>query len=154
MRRGERAAAHGYTYVWVLAALAILSIGLAEAGPILSEQGRREREQELLRIGALYAKAIASYHAVAPGSLKTYPPSLESLLVDSRFIGTYRHLRKLYADPIDPGKPWGLITAPDGGVRGVYSQSDGVPFVQTEIELGVVTLPMARSYAEWKFAPN
>lgn len=152
MRRGERTA--GFTYIWVLAALVMLSIGLAAVGPVWSEQVRREREQELLRVGGLYAKGIASYHAAAPGSLKAYPPSLQSLLVDTRYIGTYRHLRKLYADPLDPSKPWGLVIGADGGVRGVYSQSEGAPLAQTEIDLGVVALPVARSYAEWKFAPK
>lgn len=153
MRRGERRAA-GFSYVWVLGALATLSIGMAALGPAWSEYSKRQREQELLRVGAIYANAISSYYADSPGSLRTYPPSLESLLVDSRYIATRRHIRKLYADPLNPARPWGILTAPDGGVRGVYSQSNEVPFARTEIDLGVAVLPAARSYSEWKFTPK
>ena len=153
MRSGERTA-RGFTYVWMLAALVIFSIGLAVVGPLWADQAKREREQDLLRVGQLYAQAIASYYAASPGSLKQYPPALASLLADTRFVGTRRHLRTLYPDPLEPTREWGLVTGPDGSVRGVYSQSADVPLHNAALDLDVTSLPAAQHYAEWKFAPK
>lgn len=147
MRSGER----GFTYVWVMALIAVLGIGLAALGPLWSDDARRERERELLRVGQLYAQAIARYHQASPGSVKRYPPSLEHLVLDTRFVGTMRHLRRLYADPLDPSRPWGLLRAPDGGVRGVYSQSDQPPLRTEALDLGVTQLPAAQKYSDWQF---
>jgi type II secretory pathway pseudopilin PulG len=150
MRSGER----GFTYVWVMALVAVLGIGLAAIGPLWSDDARRERERELLRIGQLYAQAIARYYQASPGSVKRYPPSLESLVLDTRFVGTMRHLRKLYADPVDPSRPWGVVRAPDGGVRGVHSQSDKAPLRTEALDLGITLLPAARTYSDWQFVPK
>lgn len=159
MRAGEaqrhRAArARGFTYVVVLAMIAISSVGAAALGTVWSEQSRREREQELLRIGRLYADAIASYHAASPGVAKRYPPTLESLLLDTRFVGTVRHLRKVYADPVEPGRPWGLVLDADGNIKGVFSQSERPPLRQAPLQLGRVHLARAERYSDWKFIPE
>lgn len=154
MRRGERAAhadQQGYTFVAVLALLAIFALGLTVAGPRWSDAAQREREQELLRLGVLYATAIQQYRERSPGTLKTLPASLEDLLADHRFVGTTRHLRKLYPDPIEPTRPWGLIQDPDGRILGVYSQSERAPLAQGALQLGPLKLAPATRYAEWKF---
>src|SRR5256885_1974477 len=62
MRAGER----GFTYVWAMAAVAILGVGMAAMGSLWSDDARREREQEALRIGRLYAEAIESYYRASP----------------------------------------------------------------------------------------
>ena len=162
MRSGSRPSAlgvrsvrrGGFTYVWMLAALALLSIGLAAIGERWSDQAKREREGDLLRVGAVYAKAIATYYAASPGSLRQYPPELKNLTEDGRMVGTKRHIRKLYADPLDPSRPWGVMRAPDGGVLGVYSQSDGQPLRTAPVDIGVAVLPSASRYSDWKFAPK
>jgi len=148
-RRLSRSA--GFTYVWVLAAIVILSIGLAAVGPLWADQSRRERERELVRIGTLYAEAIARYRASSPGSLKQYPLSLEQLLADTRFAGTVRYLRKLYPDPLDPARPWGTVLDADGGIRGVFSRGAEQPLRREPLDLGTVVLPAAEHYDEWKF---
>jgi type II secretory pathway pseudopilin PulG len=137
-----------------MAAVGILGVGLAAIGPLWADAIKREREQELLRVGQLYAQAIASYYKSSPGSQKRYPPSLEALLLDTRFVGTYRHLRRLYADPMQPGQPWGVLRGPDGSVRGVFSQSMDEPLRREVLDLGVTTLPAAHRYSEWQFAPK
>ena len=119
MRPGER----GYTFVAVLALLAVCMLGVSLAGPLWSERVKREREQELLRIGALYAQAIAAYRDASPGSLKQYPQRLEALLLDARYVGVQRHLRKLYGDPMNLGQPWGLVLDANQRIVGVYSLS-------------------------------
>lgn len=151
LRQGSASAQAGFTYVWLLAAIAILSTGLAAIGPSWSDQVRREREQDLLRVGALYAKAIAAYRVASPGSQKMYPLTLDDLLMDSRMVGTVRHLRKLYPDPLDPERAWGLVLGPDGRVRGVFSQSTDAPLRTEALELASASLPAARRYSDWKF---
>lgn len=150
----NRRSVAGFTYVWMLAALALLSLGLAGIGERWSDQVKRERERELLRIGTLYAEAIASYYASAPGSLKQYPPDLKSLLEDPRRVGTRRHLRKLYGDPLDPNRAWGILRAQDGGVAGIYSLSTDAPLRKEPVDIGPLVLPAAHRYSEWKFAPK
>lgn len=151
MRAGEQRGRNGFTFVAVLLLLALVSLGLAAVGPLWSQQARRDREQELLRIGALYAQAIARYRDVSPGSLKQYPTSLDDLLLDRRFVGTLRHLRKAYADPLDPGRPWGLVRNDAGRIVGVYSNSQEAPLAQAPVEREGVLLPAARRYSDWLF---
>lgn len=143
----------GVTFVALLAALAVIAAGLAAAGEMWHAQSRREREQELMRVGVLYARAIASYRAASPGNRKEFPPTLQALLLDHRFPGTRRHLRRLYPDPIDPSQPWGLVTAADGTIRGVYSRSESAPWRTEATDLGVVLLPPAQHYNQWQFIP-
>lgn len=159
MRAGERsirrvapaALQRGFTYVWVLAAIVVMSLGLAAIGPRWADQARREHERELLQIGSLYAKAIAAYYRASPGSLKQYPAKLEDLLVDTRMVGTVRHLRKLYPDPLDPSRAWGVLRGSDGRIRGVYSQSEDEPLRIESLELDSASLAAARRYSDWKF---
>ena len=149
-----RQANTGFTLVWVLAVLVIMSIGLATVGPNWQDQARREREQDLLRIGTLYAQAIANYYQASPGSQKRFPKTLDDLVLDTRFVGLRRHIRKTYSDPLNPDQSWGLVKAADGGVKGVFSQSTEVPLRQEVLDLGFATLPRASRYSEWKFVPR
>lgn len=144
----------GFTLVAVLLLLALAGLGLAAVGPLWSRDMQREREQELLRIGRLYAQALADYRDRSPGSVKQYPASLEALALDTRFIGVTRHLRRLYPDPLAPDRPWGLVRDDSGAITGIYSQSDAAPLHQAPIDLGVVELAPAQRYADWKFAPK
>lgn len=119
MRRGEA----GYTFVAVLVLLAVCMLGLSVAGPLWSDAVKREREQELKRIGSLYATALQTYRDASPGSLKQYPQRLDALLLDNRYVGIRRHIRKLYADPTNPNEPWGLVLDEQQRIRGLYSTS-------------------------------
>lgn len=141
----------GYALLGALLVLALVSLGLAVAGPIWSQQAQRDREQELLRIGLLYAQALASYRQASPGSTKQYPDTLDALLLDTRFVGTRRHLRKLYQDPINPGKPWGRVHDADGRITGVYSLSQAAPLAERPIQFGNSALPADAKYSDWKF---
>jgi type II secretory pathway pseudopilin PulG len=154
MRLGRSRTQTGFTYLTVMAVVALLGFALAALGPTWADAAQREREQELLRVGTLYANAIAAYYKSSPGSLKSFPPKLESLTLDTRFVGTQRQLRKLYADPLNPGQAWGLMVAPNGGVMGVYSLDQRQPFAQRSLDLGAVVLPAAARYSDWKFTPK
>lgn len=145
--------ARGFTYVWALAAVALLSVGLSVVGPMWADQARRDREQELLRVGSLYAQAIADYYVLTPGTAKQFPTRLEELLQDDRFWGTRRHLRKLYPDPMQPQRPWGVLRGADGRITGVFSQDTAQPFLQAPVTMGVVQLGVAAQYQQWQFRP-
>lgn len=151
MRLGRQSNQQGFSYVAVLAMVALMGLGLAAIGPLWAEEARREREDDLLRIGRLYAEAIARYQKAAPGSAKRYPPTLEVLLMDTRFAGTVRHMRTLYADPLEPSRPWGLLRDAEGGIRGVYSQSEAAPLRTVALQLGSFTLAPAARYSDWQF---
>lgn len=153
MRRGD-VHQRGFTLVAVLVVLALVGLGMAAAGPAWSVHTQRDREDELLRVGLLYAQAIAEYRDSSPGSAKAYPDELAWLVNDTRFIGTTRHMRKLYPDPMNPGQPWGLVKDDAGHIVGVYSRSDKAPLRQQRIDLGMLQLEVAERYADWIFKPK
>lgn len=144
---GER----GFTFAAVLVLLALSTLGLSMAGPMWSQQVQRERERDLVRIGGLYARAITSYRAASPGSAKHYPVQLDELARDARYVGTMRHLRRLYPDPMLPGQPWAVVRNPDGRIIGVHSNSQAQPLGQGIIDDRGRPLPAVRRYAEWQF---
>jgi len=156
MRRGSAtrpgASQSGYTLVALLVVVFVMALGLSVAGPTWREQNRRLRERELMRIGMLYARAVAEFRASSPGSLKAYPRSLDELVLDPRFLGVRRHLRRLYPDPIDPAQPWGLTKDADGNITGVYSQSADAPVAGGPVDLGDLVLAPAQHYSDWKFS--
>jgi type II secretory pathway pseudopilin PulG len=138
----------------LLIVLGCLSIAAASVGPLWTQNQQREREAELLRIGVLYAQALKRYHDASPGSDRRYPQALDELLLDSRFAGIKRHMRRLYTDPIRPGRPWELIRDSQGGIRGVYSGSESSPWTQKPLELTGMRLPVARQYRDWRFVAS
>jgi type II secretory pathway pseudopilin PulG len=155
MRAGSsKRSADGFTMVALLAATAILVSGLALVGTTWEFAARRQKESELLRVGELYARAIAQYRRVSPGGTRQDPPSLEALLLDPRFSNKIRHIRRMYADPIAPQSPWGLVRGPDGAIRGVFSQSDHPPLRTGQVDLGILILSPAQHYHQWQFIPT
>lgn len=155
MPRGDpRCRNGGFTLVWVLMALAVFSVGLAALGSVWGAEAQRDRERELLRIGALYAGAISSYYNASPGTQKRWPPSVDALLLDTRFGVPLRHLRRPYPDPLMPQHPWAEVRDSDGALRGVFSRSPEQPLMDQAQDLGIVRLPAATRYSEWKFVPE
>lgn len=142
---------HGFTLLAVLAALFLLALASQKVMSVVSQQAQREREAELLRIGAAYRAAIGAYHDQSPGSVKRWPPSLEALLDDRRFVTLQRHLRRLYLDPVTRANIWGLVPAPDGGIAGVYSLSGDRPIRSGGPDLARLGLAEASRYSDWKF---
>lgn len=145
MATGDRQC--GFTYITVLFFLAVLGIGLAVTAISWQSAAQREREQELLFIGAQFQQAIALYYYRSPEGANVYPQHLEDLLQDSRFPTVERYLRRMYRDPITGGRDWGLVVAPEGGIMGVYSLSQQKP-MRT---LGLDAAEGAPTYQDWKF---
>lgn len=162
MARDNISRQSGFTYLILLFTVAITAAGLGGTGILWHTAQQRQKEVELLFIGNQIRTAIASYYAQTPGNLRRYPASLDELLKDPRFPSTVRHLRKLYRDPITTNaqKPgdWGLITAPGGGIMGVYSTSEAAPLKRAGFDLPnrvfeerTVTLGDKMTYKEWQF---
>lgn len=135
----------------LVAIVAVVGIGLALAGQAYSEAQRRVREQELLRIGAAFVRAIESYYESSPGTEKVYPMRLEDLLQDNRFAGTKRHLRRIYVDPMTRERTWGIERAPTGGIAGVYSLSDGRPLTAQDVRVAGQWMRAGSKYSDMKF---
>ncbi len=123
----------------------------ASAGEIWSKSSQREKEKELLLIGAQFRDAIGQYYEKTPGAPKKYPGTLEVLLKDDRQPGTQRYLRKIFFDPITRSNKWGLVLSPTGGIMGVHSLSDAHPLKRANFrEIDVDFLGKAK-YSEWLF---
>lgn len=154
MHVGSRTTQGGFTYLMVIALVALLGLALSAIGPHWAGEAQREREQELLKVGILYAKAIKSYYDASPGSLKQYPPDLQSLVLDTRFVGVRRHIRRIYPDPLKPDRPWGLVKDDAGRLRGVFSQDERRPIQQAGIMNDWLAIAAASRYSQWVFAPR
>ncbi|RZI81549.1 MAG: type II secretion system protein [Rubrivivax sp.] len=142
----------GFTLLVMLGLLALLGVGLGSAGQAWSERVRRERESEWLRIGELYAQAIESYVSKSPGSLKVGPVSLNELVLDTRFVGLMRHLRRTYADPMQPNQGWKLLRDGQARIVGVYSDARGEPFLARPLPNSrLQARPGAPGFARWAF---
>jgi len=141
----------GFTYLVAMFAVAIAGLLLAVTSEVWSQSRQREREKELLFVGAQFREAIGLYYQRTPGAVKRYPEKLEDLLEDKRYLSLQRYLRKLYPDPIT-GKPqWGIVPAPGGGILGVYSLSEQTPIKTGNFDaLDQASFGGSR-YADWKF---
>ena len=144
----------GFTYLWLLAMLAVVAIGMAVVGPMWARQVQREREAELLRVGVAYATAIEHYYRMPAGGTRQLPRSVDDLLLDPRFPTPVRHLRSAYTDPLQPGSAIELVRTPSGEIRGVASGSLETPLRQTAWTDGRHSLPVATPatrYRDWQF---
>lgn len=141
----------GFTYLALLFAVAMASIALAAVGEVWSTQQQREREKELLFVGHQFRQAIQTYYERSPGTLKQYPKSLDDLLLDRRYMGVQRLLRQVYIDPMTGGRQWGLVTAPEGGIMGVYSLSNERAIKTAGFAAVDADLEGKTKYSEWRF---
>lgn len=156
----------GFTYMGLLMVLAIASIGMAGVGVVWHQDMQREREKELLFIGEQYRLAIGRYYENPVNGNKQYPEKLEDLLLDKRGPTIQRHLRQLYADPMQLENPfsekvfeivgptsaysWGLVKQ-QNQIIGVYSRSQQVPIKTTGFPVQYEMFAEAKTYEDWKF---
>lgn len=131
--------------------LAVLGTGMAALGTVWSTVVQRENEAELLFIGAQFSRALESYHRSSPGPEKSYPQTLEALVLDPRFPNTVRHLRRIYSDPMTGAPEWGLVRDAQGGIIGVHSLYEATPLKQTGFAPGQEGFAEAASYRDWVF---
>ncbi|MFA6178719.1 MAG: type II secretion system protein [Candidatus Methylopumilus sp.] len=151
MRIGELKQS-GYALLAMLVLIIIIGFTLAEAGALWSDARRRDREQELLKIGDKFRIAIGQYYNNTPGPIKRYPPTLDALLRDDRNPIPRRYLRAIYIDPVTGRADWGTLEAPSGGVMGVYSLSGQRPFKRSQFRPINKELENKKMYGDWIFA--
>ena len=141
----------GFTYLWVLFAVAILGVWLASAGVVWHFAQQREKERELLFVGSEYRDAIAQYYNHGPGGARQYPNELSDLLKDPRYLSTQRYLRRIYRDPMTWKSEWGLVKSSSGGIMGVYSLSSDKPIKTKNFRDIDQSFEGKTSYRDWKF---
>ena len=131
--------------------VAVLVVGLTAGTGITlaSREVQADREKELLFRGMAYREAIRRYYHA--GQMKSYPRTLNALVMDPRFPGR-RYLRALYRDPMggETGE-WQLIRGADGGIIGVASRSKEQPLKKANFPAGYEKFADAHTYSEWIF---
>ena len=141
----------GVALMGVLVAVIILGLMAGIAGSTWQTVVQQSKEQELLWRGSQYRDAIESYYkSTKSGSVATLPGELELLVRDSRSVGTLRHLRKLYPDPMT-GEDWVLIKDPAGKISGVRSSSLLEPFKKDNFATENKDFAGKQTYSEWEF---
>lgn len=146
----------GFTYMGLLMIVAIAGIGMAGVGIVWHQESQREREKQLLFIGAEYRKAIGSYYENSPSGNKQYPQTLQELLLDKRFPNIKRHIRQLYADPFakddsaKDDKKWNLVLE-QGQIKGVYSTAESKPIKTFGFTSADESFSEAKTYSDWRF---
>lgn len=149
MRAGKRAE-QGFTYLWLLAAMAVLGVAMAAVGPLYTLQTQRDREAELFHVGAAYARAIEHYYATSPGQA-SLPRSVDDLVADPRFPSVVHHLREAYPDPLDASHPMVPVFDLQGHLIGVHSSSDAQPLRRVGWTDGRHMIAPAAKYSDWLF---
>jgi type II secretory pathway pseudopilin PulG len=83
----------GYMMITLMLALAMIAIALLTVLPEIGQQIKRDREEEMIRRGTAYMRAIQHYYK----KYGSYPASIEQL-EDTNHL---RFLRKRYTDPMN-----------------------------------------------------
>jgi len=101
-RRGKRQ--DGYAIMLVLCMATLMLIATMAVAPNILNQGRREREAEMVWRGKQYVRAIKMYYR----KTGKFPTSLEDLTKPK--IGNIRFMRQTYKDPMNSKDgEWRLI---------------------------------------------
>lgn len=124
MVAAAKAHERGFTYVWVLLAVALTSAALASVAEQARLSAERQRTVHALWIREQYRSAIDSYSAVEDGTGRRGPERLEQLLRDERGGVVRRHLRMMYPDPVTGRSDWIPVRGEDGSIVEVKSRMD------------------------------
>jgi type II secretory pathway pseudopilin PulG len=146
-------AANGFAYLSLLIFLALMSFFCAMAVQVGSLVHRRAAEQALLDVGLEFARALSSYSDQTPAGMNDQPLSLQELLLDTRQTERFRHLRKIYPDPMTGSTEWGLEIDPDTRrIMGVFSLSTQKPIKVGNFQPGLETFNKKEFISEWVFS--
>lgn len=109
----------GFTYLGLLMAIALLSIGLTGASEVWFTTAQRQRTEQSQWAAQAFVNAIGSYYESGPVGVKRFPKRMDDLLEDRRGGSVRRHLRQIYPNPFTGESTWEWLAAPDGGVMGL-----------------------------------
>ena len=90
-RKASRSGEQGYVLLFLLLAVALITISLAVIIPTVKFEIERDREEEMIHRGVEYARAIQRYYK----KFGRYPTKIEDL----ENTNNIRFLRKRYKDP-------------------------------------------------------
>ena len=135
-RRARLQSQRGVILLMLLVGLALLIIGMAVAVPKMSQQIKRDREEEMIHRGVQYARGIKKYYK----KFGRYPTSIEQL----ENTNNIRFIRKRYTDPMSQDGKWrfvrygevqlgqsGTSTPGAGGTGGALPGIVGAPLGQS-----------------------
>lgn len=145
-----RSSQQGAIYIWMLLSLLFLSLGIGQWSINYATLKQLEKEEELLKIGVMYRKAIYQYYQNSPGGVKTYPEKLEDLLRDPRYLEVKRYLRKLEKDPMT-SKDFLLIKNSENQIIGIYSSSLQKTIKKIGFLPSLEKFEKVERYQDWKF---
>jgi type II secretory pathway pseudopilin PulG len=100
-RNPSRQREGGYVLIGVLVMVTVMVIALAAIAPAIRAQIKRDREEELIRRGKQYSRAIQLYYR----KFGRYPATVQQL----ENTNNLRFLRKKYIDPMTGKDEWKLI---------------------------------------------
>jgi type II secretory pathway pseudopilin PulG len=142
----------GFGFLTVLFLIILIGLALGQAGTVWSTQSTRLKEADLLWVGEQYRNALKAYYEAGNGAAKTWPHTLDDLILDPRQPTIRRYLRKRYPDPLTGKQDWGLISDPvTNEIRGVYSRAPGQPLKQSGFPKNEADFEKAKTYADWRF---
>ncbi len=152
--RRRRPSQQGFTYLIALFLVAILSVATLVALERTITKDMRDKEAQLLYVGQAYQTAIMKYYQNSPGTAKSYPSDLASLLQDPRTTTLQRYLRRLYFDPMT-GSDLGLVKNADNAIIGVYSLSTRQPIKIAGFPQALINsnpnFGQGQTYQQWQF---
>lgn len=140
----------GFAYIWMLVIFSILAIAIGQWSVNYATLLQREKEQDLIRIGSLYQKAINEYYNNSPLGYPKYPVKLEELLRDERHSEIFRYLRKIEKDPMT-NKNFEVMRNKENGIIGIYSASLKQPIKIKNFPDHLTSFEQAITYRDWKF---
>jgi len=94
----------GYILIMLMLVITIMALGLMVAVPVWQTQIQRENEEELIFRGKQYVEAVRIFQLKKPGN---FPKTLDELVEE-------KCLRRLYKDPMAPGREWNIILHQEG----------------------------------------
>lgn len=142
----------GVVLLVVLLFILVSTLASSSLVVLYKTQMQREKEEQLLFVGAQFRRAIASYYnTIPPGGARALPPSLEALLNDNRFPKPVQHLRRLYADPMTGQLNWEVVRE-SGAIVGIRSQSTLPTIKKRGFSQGYEYLEGKEAYSDWVFS--
>lgn len=141
----------GYILVATLFMTFVVGVLLLALARWWQVESQREKERELLWIGAQFRAALASFAAATPAGGSIRPSGLADLVRDDRTVPPGRHLRRVYVDPMTASTDWGIVRAADGTITALHSTSDAKPLNADGSSPRFRAFENTRRYSEWRF---
>ena len=104
-RKGSRHKDSGYMLLFLMLAVAVLTITMLGVARNYKREIQRDREVEMIHRGTEYARAVRRYYH----KVGSYPVSIEQLENTNKI----RFLRKRYKDPMSPDGEWKIAHLTD-----------------------------------------